>query len=366
MKSINSSKVPWVKWMRRAIDLASLAEGSTSPNPLVGAIVLDASGRLVGEGFHSQSGHPHAEVEALNQAGDLAKGGTLVVNLEPCCHYGRTPPCTEAIIKSEISRVVIALEDPDPRVSGKGISFLENAGIEIIKGVLEKEASYQNRSFIFRVRNGRPWGTLKWAMTLDGRIALPNGSSKWISGNESRVKVHGIRAKFDAIIVGGSTVRNDNPLLTSRGIANKEALRVVFTASLNLPKKAKLWDTDVAETLIAYGPNAEKKVLSDLPVGPTSIQLNSNNPIELMNFLAKEGCNNVLWECGGNLAKSAIESKCVQELIVYISPKLIGGHAAMTPLADFGFNNLDQAINLKHIASYKEGNDLSLNMLVLD
>ncbi len=160
--------------MQRAIVLASLADGETSPNPLVGSVVLDVNQHLVGEGFHSCAGEPHAEIGALSQAGSSAKGGTLLVNLEPCCHEGRTPPCTDAILKSGVKRVVIAMQDPDPRVSGKGISILRGAGIEVITGILEKEALQLNRAFVFRIRTGRPWGILKWAMSFDGRIALPS------------------------------------------------------------------------------------------------------------------------------------------------------------------------------------------------
>ena len=160
----------WVPWMRRALQLASLAEGRTSPNPLVGSVLLDKDGRLVGEGFHSGAGSPHAEVEAISQAGFRSVDGTIVVTLEPCCHQGLTPPCTEAILKAGLKRVVVGMQDPDPRVSGKGISRLKDSGIEVITGVLKDECEFINREFSFRIRTGRPWGILKWAMSLDGRI----------------------------------------------------------------------------------------------------------------------------------------------------------------------------------------------------
>ena len=197
----------WEPLMHRALALASLAQGRTSPNPLVGALVLDSSGRLIGEGYHARAGLPHAEVGALAQAGVAARGGTLIVSLEPCCHQGRTPPCTDAVIAAGIERVVVALEDPDPRVAGGGISRLRSAGLEVITGVLKAQAAHQNRAFVHRVRTGRPWGVLKWAMSLDGRTALPNGESQWISGPEARTWVHQFRACCDAVIVGGGTVR---------------------------------------------------------------------------------------------------------------------------------------------------------------
>ena len=180
----------WIPWMQRTLQLASLGDGKTSPNPKVGAIVLDKNGSLIGEGYHKKSGDSHAEVGALKQAGDLAKGGTLIVSLEPCCHHGKTPPCTDFIIEKGISRVVIALMDPDSRVSGKGALILKNNGIEVIQGVLEKEAAFQNRDYIHRIKTGKPWGVLKWAMSFDGRIALPNGESEWISSEQSRKNVY--------------------------------------------------------------------------------------------------------------------------------------------------------------------------------
>ena len=344
MKKVESSLACWAPWMWRALKLAALGEGCTSPNPLVGAVVLDRTGQLVGEGFHSCAGNPHAEVEALEQAGARAKGGTLVVTLEPCCHQGRTPPCTDAILNSGISRVVVAMQDPDPRVAGGGISTLRAAGIKVLTGLLEQEAAYQNRSFVFRVRNGRPWGILKWAMSMDGRVGLPNGASKWISSSKSRNWVHGLRAKCDAVIIGGGTMRSDDPLLTSRGLINPEPLRVVVTRSLRLPVEAKLWDTSKAKTLIAYGPEAPKQRLLDLPLTPDRLLLSSSDPIELLNALSEKGCNRVLWECGPGLASAAIKKGCVQEIAVVIAPKLLGGISAMTPLDSLGFTSMKEVL----------------------
>ncbi len=350
--------------MQRALQLALLADGLTSPNPLVGAVVLNQEGKIIGEGFHAGAGHPHAEVLALSQAGIRAKGGTLLVTLEPCCHYGRTPPCTEAILQSEISRVVIALEDPDPRVAGGGIARLRDAGLEVITGVLEEEAAFQNRAFIFRVKNGRPWGILKWAMSLDGRTGLPNGESKWITGEKARNWVHILRSKCDAVIVGSGTVRTDNPLLTSRGLCNPEPLRVVLTSSLNLPSEAMLWDTTIAKTLVAYGPHALKNKINQKPNGPDYLELNSTNPIDLLNALARKDCNQVLWECGAALASNAIKDGCVQELAIFIAPKLLGGNTAMTPLASLGFTSIEESLILRKASIKRIDQDWLLKMLV--
>ena len=237
----------WEPWMRRALQLAALADGQTSPNPLVGAVVLDAQGELAGEGFHARAGEPHAEVGALAQAGI---GLQTLVTLNRG-HHGRTPPCTEAVIQAGVKRVVVALDDPDPRVSGAGLDCLRAAGVEVITGVLRDLAAEQNRTFLHRVTTGRPWGVLKWAMSLDGRTALPSGASQWISSSKSRRWVHQLRSQCDAVIVGGGTVRLDDPLLTSRGRRTPEPLRVVLSRSLDLPFKAQIWDASVAPTLVA-------------------------------------------------------------------------------------------------------------------
>ena len=355
----------WIPWMRRALQLAALAEGRTSPNPLVGAVVLDSDGRLVGEGFHARAGQPHAEPGALKQAGEAARGGTIVVTLEPCCHLGRTPPCTEAILAAGIQRVVVALTDPDPRVAGGGLQRLREAGLEVISGILESEGAHQNRAFVHRVRTGRPWGVLKWAMSLDGRTALPNGASQWISGPPARAWVHELRAQCDAVIVGGGTVRADDPLLTSRGRRSPEPLRVVLSRSLDLPAAAQLWQQDVASTLVAHAfseavePQASR--LAGLQAqGVEHQMLDRCEPEWLLPELARRGCNRVLWECGPGLASAALQQGCVQEIAAVIAPKLLGGELARTPLGDLGFTAMDQVLSLNCEPGLSLGHDLLL------
>ena len=364
MIDFSMEQTKWVPWMRRAIQLALLADGRTSPNPLVGAIVLDSSGNLVGEGFHSGAGSAHAEIEALAQAGEKSINGTIIVTLEPCCHHGLTPPCTDALIKSGLRKVVIGMVDPDPRVSGNGILLLKDSGLEVVDGVLKKECEWINREFSFRIRNGRPWGILKWAMSLDGRIGLPNGCSKWITSESARDSVHQIRSKSDAVIVGGGTVRADNPILTSRGKLNFEPLRVVFSRSLDLPKSANLWDTKSAKKIIAYGPEGNEAFFSVLPKGPEKLPLKSNDPSELLAKLCEKGCNKILWECGPRLATSAIEANCVQELVVFIAPKLLGGKSAMSPLSSFGFESINSTYKLQHSLLERKGEDLCWHLLI--
>ena len=345
--SVNpSASAVWLPWMRRALQLAALADGRTSPNPLVGAVVLDKAGKLVGEGFQACAGEPHAEVGALTQAGEQASGGTLVVTLEPCCHQGRTPPCTQAVIAAGLRRVVVAMQDPDPRVAGAGIIRLRDAGLEVITAVLEPEAAHQNRAFVHRVCTGRPWGILKWAMSLDGRTALPNGASQWISGAEARRWVHRLRGQCDAVIVGGGTVRADDPLLTSRGHSDPEPKRVVLSRSLDLPQQAQLWNTAVAQTLVAHGLEPGHEQLAHLPEGPELLALPASEPLELLQALAQQDCNRVLWECGPGLAAAALQQGCVQELAVVVAPKLLGGLPARTPLDDLGLTSMKEVVGL--------------------
>lgn len=349
----------WREWMDRALRLAALGRGRTSPNPMVGAVVLDAQGRLVGEGFHPRAGAPHAEVGALAQAGERARGGTLVVTLEPCCHHGRTPPCSEAVLAAGIDRVVIAMEDPNPLVGGGGIARLRGAGCEVIVGVREEEARRLNRAFLHRITTGRPLGILKWAMSLDGRTALPNGDSQWISGREARAWVHRLRAACDAVIVGGGTVRADDPLLTSRGGRTPEPLRVVMSRGLELPETARLWDQALAPTLVAHGLEAPVEARRRLDAaGVERLELSPCGPRELLQALGDRGCNQVLWESGPELAAAAVRQCCVQRLAAVIAPRLLGGQPARTPLGELGTGSMAEVENWTHLSIERFGDDL--------
>jgi len=335
------------KWMIRAIRLASLGRGFTSPNPLVGAIILDKKGKLISEGFHQKSGMPHAEAMAFNNLKDDPSGGTLYVNLEPCCHIGKTPPCVDRIISSGIKKVFVSIKDPDLRVAGKGIKLLENAGIEVNLGLCEKEALELNKSFIYKNLNGCSYGVLKWAMSLDGRVGLKNGQSKWITTEKSRSLVHKLRADFDAIIIGGNTLRKDNPILTTRGLKEIEPLRVVFTRNLDLPLEAKLWDTEISNTLVVYDSStANEENLKRIPNNVAIEKVTSDDPRLLSKVLAEKGCNRVLWECGPELATAAVKSGCIQEFITFLAPKILGGINGMNPFLDFDFKSMSEVINL--------------------
>lgn len=350
---------PWRPWMQRALQLAALGRGRTSPNPVVGCVILDADGALVGEGFHARAGDAHAEVMALRQAGERARGGTAVVTLEPCCHQGRTPPCSQALIRAGVTRVVLATTDPDPRVAGRGSAELQAAGLAVISGVCEAEARALNRAFIHRLQSGRPLGLLKWAMSADGRTALPNGSSQWISGPAARRWVHGLRSQCDAVIVGGGTVRADNPLLTSRGQRDPEPLRVVISRRLDLPPEARLWDQQAARTLVAHSlaaPASRRFHLDQL--GVERLLLEPCEPAALLAALAERGCNQVLWECGPELAAAALRQGCVQEVAAVVAPVLLGGEPARTPLGDLQLEDVNAAPRWSRDALQRLGPDL--------
>ena len=335
------------KWMIRTIRLASLGRGLTSPNPMVGAVILDRKGNLISEGFHQKAGMPHAEAMAFNNLKGDPKGGTLYVNLEPCCHRGKTPPCVNRIISSGIKKVFVSIKDPDLRVAGKGIRLLKNAGLEVNLGLCEKDALELNKSFIYKNLNGSSFGVLKWAMSIDGKVGLRNGESKWITTEKSRSLVHKLRADFDAIIIGGNTLRKDNPLLTTRGLKKIEPLRVVFTRTLDLPEKANLWDTDKSNTLVVYDSSkANESNLSRIPKSVLIEKVESDDPKLLSKILAQKGLNKVLWECGPELATAAVKSGCIQEFITYIAPKILGGENSMNPFSDFEFKSMNEVINL--------------------
>ncbi|KKZ11610.1 MAG: 5-amino-6-(5-phosphoribosylamino)uracil reductase [Candidatus Synechococcus spongiarum SP3] len=346
-------------WMERALALAALGRLTTSPNPMVGAVVLDADGQLAGEGFHAAAGQPHGEVLALRQAGARARGGSLYVTLEPCCHHGRTPPCTEAVLAACIRRVVVAMVDPDPRVAGGGLHRLRQAGLTVVQGVGEAQARALNQAFLHRVGRGRPWGVLKWAASVDGRIATKAGDSQWISGAPARRWVHQLRARCDAVLVGAGTVRADNPLLTSRGQRQPEPLRVVLSRHLHLPHQARLWDQTVASTLVFHSPGAHPIIATRLQEqGVECVALKPCSPRTALEHLATRGCNTVLWECGPALAAAAVQEGCVQEVAAVQAPKLLGGLEAFTPLGDLQVTTMAQSLPLRKSCLERCGDDL--------
>ena len=251
------------RMMQRCLELARRGLGRTSPNPMVGAVIVK-DGEIIGEGFHPRAGEPHAEVFALKAAGENARGATIYVSLEPCNHYGRTPPCSEAIVAAGLAKTVVGMVDPNPLVAGGGIKRLQEAGIEVLTGVEEKACRKLNEGFIHRILYKKPLGILKYAMTLDGKIAATTGHSAWVTNEDARSAVRVVRAGCDAVVVGGNTVRKDNPRLTSRFPGAHNPLRVVMSRALDLPDVAHLWKTEEAPTLVFTEPGAKPDVQENL------------------------------------------------------------------------------------------------------
>ena len=358
MNSPSDAHTPFDRqMMQRCLELASRAKGRTSPNPLVGSVVVQA-GKIVGEGFHPGAGQPHAEVFALREAGGHSQGATVYVSLEPCNHTGRTPPCTEALIAAGVAKVVVGMVDPDPRVSGGGLERLRAAGIEVVVGVEESACRQLNEAFIHRVLYKRPFGTLKYAMTLDGKIATTLGHSAWVTDAEARRQVHQLRSTCDAVVVGGNTVRQDNPYLTSHTEAAPNPLRVVMSRTLDLPLDSHLWQTDAAPTVVITqkeaNPPLQKHLLRS---GVEIVELMPLTPMQVMKYLYERELNSVLWECGGVLAARAISEGAVQKLVAFIAPKIIGGKTAPSPIDDLGLGKMTEAIKLEKIKLRSVGSD---------
>ena len=352
--------------MQRCITLASQARGKTSPNPLVGAIAVKG-GQIIGEGFHPALGEPHAEIFALRAAGERARGATIYVNLEPCNHYGRTPPCTEALIEAGVKKVVVGMIDPDSRVSGKGVEKLRNAGIEVVVGVEEGACRQLNEAFIHRVTYKLPWGILKYAMTLDGKIATTTGHSAWVTGKSARSYVHQLRAGCDAVIVGGNTVRQDNPHLTTHGIAHSNPLRVVMSRSLDLPLNCHLWETKTAPTVVFTQQGSNPQLKSELlSKGVDVVEFAALNPPKVLKNLYQRGLSAVLWECGGFLAAQAIATGCVQKVLAFIAPKFIGGFNAPSPIGDLGLEKMTEALELERVRISQFDRDWLIEGYIVD
>ena len=336
--------------MHRCLELAAKGAGNTTPNPMVGAVVVKA-GQIIGEGFHPQAGQPHAEVFALQAAGEAAQGATLYVNLEPCNHTGRTPPCTEAVLKAGIATVVIGMRDPNPSASG-GIERLRAAGVKVITDIETAACERLNEAFIHRIRHRQPFSILKYAMTLDGKIATDTGHSAWVTSPEARRRVHQLRGRCDAVVVGGNTVRQDNPRLTSHGVADHNPLRVVMSRSLDLPTQANLWETQTAPTLVFTESSTPA-----LPDQVEVITLNPLTPAAVLDVLYERGLSQVLWECGGTLAAAALRQQVIQKVWAFVAPKLIGGKEAPTPIGDMGLQSMTEALVLHNTALEQIGPD---------
>lgn len=334
--------------MKRALQLARLGLGHTNPNPLVGAVIVK-NGRIIGEGYHEYYGGPHAEINALKSVKEDVKGAQLYVTLEPCCHYGKTPPCVDAIVKSGIKDVYIAMEDPNKLVSGKGIKHLKEAGLNVYTGLLKEQAEKVNEIFIKYITTKKPYVILKSAMTIDGKIATAAGDSKWITNKKSREHVHMMRGGVMAIMVGINTVIKDNPYLTTRIDGFKNPLRVIVDSRGRIPLDANVVIDKSARTIVATTdmmPYKKVKALKDSGVDVIVLdKLNGEVDLKkLMDMLGERGIDSVIIEGGGTLNYSALKEGIVDKVMFYIAPKIIGGSNSLTPVEGKGIDLIKDAI----------------------
>jgi len=354
-------------YMQMALELAAKAMGRTSPNPMVGAVVVK-DGRVIGRGYHARAGTPHAEVHALREAGELAGGADLYVTLEPCCHHGRTGPCTEAIIKARVNRVVVAMTDPNPLVAGKGMQKLKDAGIQVACGVLEEDACRLNEVFIKYITTRLPYVVLKTAMSLDGKIATAQGESQWITGATAREYVHRLRDRYDAILVGVGTVLADDPSLTCRlpEGGGKDPVRVVLDSQARTPSTARvITQPSEAPTLIVTVPGASPERVRLLKeAGAQVLEVPSGeggiDPASLLRELGQREISSVLVEGGARVNGTFITGNLVDKVYWFIAPKLIGGMAAPGPLGGPGIAVLKDALSIKDIKLDLYGEDICI------
>jgi diaminohydroxyphosphoribosylaminopyrimidine deaminase/5-amino-6-(5-phosphoribosylamino)uracil reductase len=359
------------KFILETLKLAESMRGRTSPDPMVGSVIVK-DGKIISRGYHAEVTTPHAEAWAIEKVGNEAQGATLYVNLEPCCFFEAkaNPPCTQAIINAKIKRVVTAMEDPNPMVAGKGIQELQDAGIEVDVGILEEEAKKLNEVFIKYVTTGRPFVILKSAMSLDGKIATRSGESFWITGLESRKKSHYLRSIVDAVLVGLGTVLKDDPELTCRFVKGKDPLKVILDPNLEVPLNSKILSINPKNTIFCVSKDlAADKIQKVKEKGADIIQLKSNNNHfdfdELILELGKRKITSLLIEGGGRVNASAIQAGVVDKVIFFISPKIIGGKDAPTPIDGEGIKSLSQAIKLKDITTERLEEDIVVEGYVI-
>lgn len=347
--------------MRQALSLARRGVGRTAPNPAVGCVIVK-DGVVVGEGWHRKAGTPHAEVHALREAGEAARGADVFVTLEPCSHHGRTPPCADALVDAGVARVVAGMVDPNPKVSGRGLARLRTAGVRVETGLLEEECRRLNEPFIKHVTTGRPFVILKCAMTLDGKIATSHGDSKWITNDKSRAYVHRLRGMVDAVMVGSGTVAADDPLLTCRVGRGKNPLRVVVDSSLRTPLHAQVVTDRAAGTIIATVQSADEEKADALrAAGAKVLTCQADDRwVDLDDLLVRlgtRGIQSVLLEGGGTLAGEALRRKLIDRFLFFYAPKLVGG-TGKGPFAGDGVRLIADAVPLKQVSMRRFGSDM--------
>lgn len=347
--------------MTRALSLAQKGRGKTLPNPMVGAVLVK-KGKVIAEGYHKGPGKPHAEIEAIKKADKMAKGATLYVNLEPCCHIGRTGPCTDSIVEAGIKKVVYAVIDPNPQVNGKGAKTLRRAGVEVTNGLLSKEAARLNEVYLEITENQRPFVTLKLAQSLDGRIATSGGDSKWISGEASRKYVHRLRAESDAVLVGAGTFKKDNPHLTTRLTKGKNPYRIIVsTGWSSLENSHLINDNSDFKTIVATSDeslNGNSDTSNENGLTFWSIRKDSQGRVDLRDLLEKAklfGVNSILVEGGAEIATSFLKAKLVDKYVVITAPIIIG--KGIDSVGDLGTDLINEAIHFNDVYRVQNGSD---------
>ena len=351
------------KFMKCAIELAYRGEGGADPNPLVGAVIVK-NGRIIGEGWHKRCGEAHAEVNAFNSLSESCEGAEMYVTLEPCAHYGKTPPCALAVVEHKLKKVYVGILDPNPKVAGKGIEIIKNAGIEVETGVLEDECRELNKIFLKYITTGLPYVHSKFAMSLDGKIACYTGESKWISCEESRAEVQKLRNKYMGIMVGINTVLADDPRLTCRLENGRHPYRIVVDSCLKIPLKSKVIGTD-GKCIIGTISEDENKIKALEEMGVRIVKTKPENGKvelnELMQNLGVLGINGILLEGGGTLNFAALQSGIIDEVTAYIAPKIIGGSRAKTPFGGEGFAKIADCVELSGLNVINIGTDIVVN-----
>jgi diaminohydroxyphosphoribosylaminopyrimidine deaminase/5-amino-6-(5-phosphoribosylamino)uracil reductase len=355
------------QWMRRALRLAARARGRTSPNPLVGAVLVK-EGRVVGEGYHRRAGEAHAEILALRAAGHTARGATLYLTLEPCAHHGRTPPCAPAVIEAGIARLVVAIEDPNPKVAGQGVACVRAAGIPVEVGLLAAAARQQNEVYLkWRVRD-LPFVTWKSAATLDGKIATRTGNSRWVTGEAARAFVHRLRAEHDAILVGIGTVRADDPLLTARppGRRSGNPLRVIVDARAEIPLDSRILRTlsegPALVATTAAAPEPRRAALQDAGAAVLTLPARCGRVdlVALMRELARREITSLFLEGGAEITASMLADGLVDKAVLFIAPKIVGGRAAPGPVGGEGIARMADALTLRDVTLRRFGEDFAV------
>ena len=352
------------KYMRMALELALKGRGWVSPNPVVGAVIVRDDGTIIGQGYHERYGELHAERNALKNCIEPPAGATMYVTLEPCCHHGRQPPCTDAILEAGIRRVVVGSGDPNPRVAGGGIRILREHGIEVVEGVLKEECDAVNEIFFHYIQTGRPYVVMKYAMTIDGKIAAYTGLSKWVTGEEARAHVQKLRHELSAIMVGVGTVLADDPMLNCRIPGLTSPVRIICDTHLRTPLDSKVVQTaSEIPTIIATCCEDERAVLQYTEKGCRVLNVAKSGDLhldlqDLVSKIGAEGIDSILLEGGGTLNWSALESGIVNRVMAYVAPKLFGGSSAKTPVEGRGIPDPQEAVRLRDISVSRLGEDL--------